>query len=97
MEWNVTMLAMHAAAFVGAVLLYRDAPCWMQKLVVIGLAISQIGMCVAYSAAINGAWWWPLLERVALANEHIAVLLYIFRLLYRRSVQTWNYSQRSHN
>lgn len=97
MSWNITMLAVHAISLAGCVLLYRSAPCWMQKLVVVGLGFAMLVACMAFGAALAGHDYvrWPIFI-VALAIEHIAVLLYVFRLIYQNHIQ-WNSSEHSHS
>jgi hypothetical protein len=87
MSWDLTMLLMHLCALAGAVMLYRHAPCWMQKIVVGLLFVSMLVFSGAYAAALFDWHWHWMVTRAAYAIEHIAVLLYVFRLIYRDHVQ----------
>jgi p-aminobenzoyl-glutamate transporter AbgT len=82
-DWNITMLAIHLVALVLAALLYTRAPCWLQRLVVAGLAIAFAVISLAYVLALRGvdSWWHVLL--VGFALEHAAVLLYVFRIVWQ--------------
>lgn len=91
MEWNLTMLGVHLVALVLSMLLYRAAPCWMQRLVVVGLSVAFAVMVGAYIAALAGDWWWWYLAVLALTIEHLAVLLYLFRVVWQGGIG-WNKS-----
>lgn len=85
MTWNVTLLFVHLLALYGATVLYRDAPCWMQKFVMAGFSLAM-GICsLGHGLAIIGWYgsWWVIVGGWSLS--HAAVLLLIFRL----SRQTW--------
>jgi hypothetical protein len=80
------MLVLHAAAAVSLGFLYRNAPCWMQK-VVVGLLFSSVLVLVyVYVDALTGARAHWMVKRAALEIEHIAVLLYVFRLIHQRLI-----------
>ena len=102
MAWFVTLVLVHLVAFFGACALYWRAPCWMQTLAVFGLAIAMGIIGIGYTAMLGEAaglgWWggWYVIT-LGLVIEHIAVLLYIFRLVYREHVQWQNSSARSPN
>jgi hypothetical protein len=81
--WHLTLLAVHIAALVGAGYLYRSAPCWMQKLTVLGIVVAMLVISVAYALAVLDVWGWWLVVVVGLSIEHLAVLLYVFRLIYK--------------
>jgi hypothetical protein len=83
MQWNLTMLAVHVIAAGLAGVLYVRAPCWMQKLVILGIFIGFTVMIVAYAAALAGVWWWWHVTLLAFAIEHVALLLYVFRLVWQ--------------
>lgn len=97
MDWHVTMLAVHAVAFLLAVVLVRQCPCWMQTVAMTGLAIATASLVVAYALAIAKVWWWWQLEFVGYSIEHFSVLLYLFRIAQQGGLQ-WSRSQaRSHS
>lgn len=76
------MLGVHIFAFAGFGLLYGQAPCWMQKLVMGLLAVGMGVVALSYAALLNSfVWEHHMLYRVGVALEHLAVLLYAFRLL----------------
>lgn len=78
-QWNVTMLFIHAFACFGFARLFEQAPCWMQKVVVALLSFGMLAFAFGDLATL--AWGWDhWLTRVGQALEHIAVLLYVFRL-----------------
>lgn len=83
MEWQLTMLAVHLAAFVGAGMLYSRAPCWMQKLVMAGLIVTFGAVSAAYGLALAGVWWWFYIKDAGLSVEHLAILVYLFRMIYQ--------------
>lgn len=76
---NFSLLALHLLAAAGCVQLYRQAPCWMQKLVMGMLAATMSIASLAYAVSLFGGDYWPVLV-LALVVEHIAILLYLFRL-----------------
>lgn len=95
MTWGFTMLFVHLAALCGLCLLYRQAPCWMQRIVVVLLILACTGFVAAQIATLNDMVWEAhLLRRLAFEFEHIGVLLWVFRLIYQDRVQ-WTSSTRS--
>lgn len=80
MIWNLTLFFVHVAALAGAFVLYRKAPCWMQRLVMAGLIGAMTLVAGASALNLAGVWWAWRLSMLGLAVEHIAVLLYVFRL-----------------
>ncbi len=87
-SWNVTMLSVHLSVLVGAVFLFRQAPCWLQK-VVVGLLIAAFSIAsFAFALALNGYEHarWPVFL-LALVIEHFAVMLWILRVIYRGHLQ----------
>lgn len=80
LDWLFTLLAVHVVGLVIAIRLFWGAPCWMQKLSVALLILAFAVYCAAYGAALARleAWW--LLLAVAAAVEHLAVMLYVFRI-----------------
>ena len=101
-DWLVTLVAVHILAFLGAVALFSRAPCWMQKLSVFGFAVAIGIMSMGYAALLGERmgleWWggWQMID-LGLAVEHIAVLLYVFRLYYRENLQWQNSSAQFRN
>lgn len=81
--WNFIFLFVHLATFIGFVVLYRLAPCWMQKLVVAGQILAFGTMSIAFTLAVFGVWGWWYFAILGLAIEHLAVLMYLFRLIYQ--------------
>lgn len=92
--WLLTLLIVHILATIGAFVMLRTAPCWMQKLAMFGIAMAMAIFTLAYFVALVGAinpalgWWgeWHI-ALVAAGIEHIAVLLIIFRLVYQRHLR----------
>lgn len=86
--WNITMFFVHLAAFSGVLLIYRGAPCWMQRLALVGFGIAMFVACCAFAAAMSGYehYRWPVFT-VALVFEHLAVMLYLFRIVYQDHLQ----------
>jgi hypothetical protein len=80
---DLTMLIVHLAALVLFISLYKRAPCWMQKIAVVGWSLAMLAISIGYAMSMFDAWgsWYVLLlgQRV----EHLAVLLYAFRLVYQ--------------
>lgn len=90
MLWNLTFFCIHLVALCGFIVLYKSAPCWMQRLVVIGLAVSMalftLGHFIAFTYSLNPSigWWGSAeLNVMARAIEHVAILLYVFRLIWQ--------------
>lgn len=84
MTWLLTLLAVHVLATVGFAVLYRSAPCWMQKLVVAGLVLAMVLFTVAYGLQLADEWYWVQVGMLGFVIEHLAVLLYVFRLIHQR-------------
>lgn len=95
--WNAGLLVVNLLALVGLVALVRLAPCWLQQLVV--------GVLILASCFFVASYFWALLDNenhwrlrgVGYALEHIAVLLYVFRLVYQGAPQPWKSSRPSLN
>lgn len=83
MAWHITLLLVNVAALIGLEILYRQAPCWIQKLTIGGLIVAMAIVSVSYALAINDVWGWWLVLGIGLSIEHLAVLIYVFRLLYK--------------
>jgi hypothetical protein len=80
MTWHVTMLFVHLAALGAVVVLFRQAPDRIQRIVLGLLACSQAIIVGAYVCALTGAWWHWMVLRMGYELEHIAVLVYVLRL-----------------
>ncbi len=87
MAWNISFLVIHLLYLAGVIALYRHAPCWMQKVTLFGLGITMVLMSIGYAAGAAGYWWsWHIMAS-GLAIEHLAVMIYIFRLIYQQHLQ----------
>lgn len=86
MSWAYTMLVVHIAALCGLVLLYRQPPCWMQRVVVVLFMAAMAIYAVAQVVALAG-YYERGVVRVAFAIEHVGVLLWVFRLIFQDRVQ----------
>ncbi len=86
MSWLYTMIAVHVFATIGFVILYRAAPCWMQKLVIFGLIVAMVLVTAAYGLQFLGVEYWAQVGVLGLVIEHLAVLLYVFRLIHQTYV-----------
>lgn len=86
--WDVTMLGIHLAALMGTLTLFRDAPCWLQKMVMGFFIVVMLLTSVSFVLSIGGYEHarWPVFQ-FALVIEHVAVLLTVMRLVYRRYFQ----------
>jgi hypothetical protein len=89
-SWSITLLLVNLIAFAACMVLWRTAPCWMQRLTVAtfaaSLAIMSLGRFIALVSAIRPEWGWygaSEMTLLALAVQHLAVLLYVFRLVFR--------------
>lgn len=76
---NLGLLIVHILALSICYQLYGSAPCWMQKLVMGMLGVTMGIASIAYVIAFAGGDY-LLVVFVALLLEHIAILLYLFRL-----------------
>lgn len=93
-SWEITMSFVHLAALAALLMLYRSAPCWMQKLVMGLLIVAMVVFTAAHFAVLAGVWEAHFFFKTAFAIEHVAVLLYVFRLIYQDRLQ-WTPSPRS--
>lgn len=80
MAWHVTMLFVHICALGALAALYRHSPDSLQRLVIALLVVSSAVFLAASAAALSGYWLHWQITRLAHELEHIAVLLYVFRL-----------------
>lgn len=90
MIYELTFFVIHAAAAIGFVCLYRKAPCWMQKIVVILFSIAMLliagGYVVdfAHSCDTSLVWWGA--ENLKASGRmllNLGALLYVFRLYFQ--------------
>jgi uncharacterized membrane protein len=83
MSWDITLLTVHILLAMGAGRLFCTAPDWMQKLVLFNVIVAALGLVGCYALQLFRIDFDYLLElKVAsLSVEHIAVLLYIGRLI----------------
>jgi hypothetical protein len=96
-DWLVTLFAVHFLGLTAAIYLWRDAPCWLQRISVALLVVSFGFFCSAYIAAIlKFAPWWNLLI-IAGVFEHLAVLVYVFRIWWQTEEKKWKSSINSPN
>lgn len=80
MSWHVTMLFVHIAALGALAAIYRHCPDWIQRGVIWLLVVAGVVFLAADAALIAGS---PLrweFTRLAYELEHLAMLLYVFRL-----------------
>lgn len=89
----------HVLALCGFVILFFSAPCWMQKMVVVGMAASMGLIASGYYIDLvtfidKDSMWWGAryFIQVGYVIEHIAVLLYVFRLLHQNEKAKWQKS-----
>lgn len=87
MIWNLTLLVVHLLALAGFVFLYKAAPCWMQKVCIVGFCIAMAVCSIGFGFGVAGQWWHWHIVMLGLAIEHVAVLLYVFRLIYQDHVK----------
>lgn len=80
MSWSITMVVVHGFALIWLVALLRNAPDFLQRLILVLLALSALGILTAHVIELLGLWTHWLVKRVPLELEHAAVLLYVFRL-----------------
>ena len=86
MTWKLTMLGIHLAALGALGYLLRRPPCWIQRTVLIILMAGMFILACADVAAIRGLEYERhFLYMGGLALEHLAVLLYVFRLIYQQA------------
>lgn len=86
MSWDITTLMVHLAALVLLVLLARRPPDPLQFMVVWTLILAFCIHVAAAAIALSGGYVHWSVSRIALQLEHVAVLLYVFRLFYLECV-----------
>lgn len=88
--WNLTLLAVHCLATYAFATLYSKTPDRLQKVVIWAMMISQYLMVLAYSFAMAGDRFSveasALIRWIAQEIEHVGVLFYVLRLLYKEKV-----------
>lgn len=97
MEWLVTLFSVHFLGLVTVLYLLKGAPCWLQRLSIMLLILAFVVFCAAYfSAILRWDEWWRLLI-VAGVFEHLAVLVYVFRMWWQIEEKKWKSSINSQN
>jgi hypothetical protein len=88
MAWNLTFFVLHVIGALGAAILLRGAPCWMQRLVMRAFIVAMTLGAVAFGFAIAGYEYvrWPVLI-IAFSIEHLAVWLWLFKTYYDNKVK----------
>lgn len=93
MDWYCTMLVMNAALCVASTLLYRNAPCWQQR---VALALLIVGTAILLSAYalmalgireipfIGGRTWYVL--NLGYFTVWLGVVMYVFRLVFQGGI-----------
>lgn len=78
--WLFTAIAIHACVIVALVILYRNAPDWLQK-IVIGLLVVAMSIFLGMEIGelFDNYTHWAV-RKYAHLIEHIAIVLYVFRL-----------------
>ena len=83
-EWGLTLLVINAMAAYLFAKLYCEAPDALQKLILVGVMLSSLALVFYYAMILFLGVDLREVQALALQNEHVAVLLYAFRLLYVR-------------
>jgi len=96
MSWHLTMLVMHLLCAGAALFLYRQAPCWMQKIVCAGFAAAMVVCAFAFVLALAGLeeWRWPVFL-IGLLFGHLTTMVYLWRLIFQGHIAWTRSSQRS--
>jgi len=76
------LLILHTLAAVGFVLLFQRAPCWMQRIVVLLLCCSMATLGLGDWFVLWTGWDYGMRD-AGYQLMHVAVLLYVFRLIYQ--------------
>jgi hypothetical protein len=86
MDWNTYMLLLNGTLVYLAALLWKRAPCWMQRIVV-GLLVASFfilsfgyGMVTVGINEILDVRWWHV-TTFGFIVEHMAVIMYVFRVI----------------
>lgn len=85
MYWDLTYLLVHVLALGCAFLLLREAPDWIQQLVIgLFIASSTVYICADLVVLTGEKRAW-VVRLIASRVEHTAVLLYLFRQVWIRT------------
>lgn len=85
--WNFTFLLIHLGAMVGFIHLYKSAPCWMQKVSVAGFVLAMALLSIGFALAVAQVWWHWYFFILGFSIADLAVLVYVFRLLYQQHLE----------
>jgi lysylphosphatidylglycerol synthetase-like protein (DUF2156 family) len=96
-DWLVTLFIVHVLGLAATISLFRGAPGWMQRISVILLIAGFSCFCAAYMAAIVKVPYWWEFAILAGVYEHLAVLIYVFRIWWQREEDAWKSSISSRN
>jgi hypothetical protein len=84
MTWNFTLLVVNLTAFVCVLGLFKEAPCFVQKLAIGTLSVALLVHAITFALIITSDFpFGPLFRRMAYVMEHLSVLLIVFRLSYK--------------
>lgn len=85
MEWFFALFVVHLIALWVCWHLYPGAPCWMQKLAMIGIGLGMAFMAAGYLLQLLEFYLlgWPAVV-FGLGVEHTAVLLYLFKTWWQK-------------
>lgn len=95
LDWNMGLFLIHLAGTVMTFMLYRRAPCWIQKIVVAMIAIGMGILTAAYLLAVFDVEYWSHVVVAGLAVNHIAVMLYVFRIIWQGGLERGTNNQPS--
>jgi hypothetical protein len=93
--WNASWLLIHAVALIGVVALFPKAPCWMQQIVLAGVAVAESLFIVGLYGEARSFWWGAWFINGGYAFEHLAVLFWLFRLTFFPNGAQWTSSSRA--
>lgn len=89
MEWALTYLVVHLLLLVMAIGSYKGAPCWIQKFFIVGLAVAMLSFVVGYIFELEGHWLASHLTSLGYKLEHLAVMVYLFKLVLKKDDVKW--------
>lgn len=89
MEWALTFLVVHALLLVMAITVYKGAPCWMQRLFIAGLAFVMLVFAIGYILELEGHWLAAHVVSLGYKLEHLAVMIYLFKLVLKKDEGQW--------
>lgn len=94
--WPITLVAVHAAAAYALALLYTKAPDIWQKWIIGMFMIVMLLMIAAYAYSLDpGDRIGPFVRWIAQELEHLAVLLFCVRLIWKEKLSCPPNSSRS--